>query len=162
MKKREIWRPHFKFGGYEASNLGRVKSVYRNGKERILKLRENEKGYLKFEVRHNGKRVTYRAHRFIYECFSGEFLGKREINHKDLDKKNNSIGNLEICSRSENMRHAWMGRKRGVTKATKSRNWGAQINISGNVKYLGAFPTKDEAYAEYYDSYLRHYGVAPW
>ena len=60
------------------------------------------------------------------------------------------------------MRHAWMGRKRGVTKATKSKNWEAQINISGNVKHLGTFPTKDEAYAEYYDSYLRHYGVAPW
>lgn len=156
------WKEHFLYKGYFASENGDVKHIYKNGKEKILKQRENEKGYLTFELSHNKKRVKYRSHRFIFECFSGEKLGKKEINHKNKIKGDNSIQNLEVLSRGENVRHAYIGKKRGITKSTRTESWESQINISGKVIYLGTSKTKDEAYNKYYNKYKEHYGEAPW
>lgn len=98
----EIWR-EYRECGYKFSSLGRVKSP----KGILLKGMNNGKGYLMVDIRYSEKRKYLAIHSAIAELF----LGKRpshthQINHKDGDKRNNSIGNLEYVSPSENVRHS--------------------------------------------------------
>ena len=51
------------------------------------------------------------VHRFVYECINGNISGKLQINHIDSNKQNNCINNLELMTRSENVKHAHEARK---------------------------------------------------
>ena len=53
----------------------------------------------------------YYVHRFVYEIFNGPIPDKMQINHKDSNKQNNCIDNLELMTRSENAKHAHEARK---------------------------------------------------
>ena len=67
----------------------------------------NEKGYLSVELWCNYKRKVKKIHRLVAETFIKNPFFKKEINHKDGNKKNNCVENLEWCTRSENMSHAY-------------------------------------------------------
>ena len=54
---------------------------------------------------------TVVVHRFVYECYNGNISDKMEINHKDSNRQNNCIDNLELVTRSENMKHAFAVKK---------------------------------------------------
>ena len=56
-------------------------------------------------------RKTFCVHRFVFECFHGIIPDKMEINHIDSNKQNNCINNLELMTRSENVKHAHKARK---------------------------------------------------
>jgi hypothetical protein len=86
--------------GYFVSNTGRIKKA--SGKE--MSTPANAKGYLVFRCTLDGMRVDRLLHRVVAEHFIGPIDGM-EINHKDFDKKNNDIKNLEIVTRAENMAH---------------------------------------------------------
>lgn len=60
----------------------------------------------------------------IYETFVEKVPCDKELNHKDLDKSNNSINNLEVVTRSENIRHWQMMRPKKLDKLKKLRNLG--------------------------------------
>ena len=66
----------------------------------LVKLSIGEKG--------NKKEKTFLIHRVVAECYLERVDGKNEINHKDGDKRNNRVENLEWCTRSENMNHAYV------------------------------------------------------
>ena len=68
---------------------------------------DNGHGYLQVQIMRNGKRYTRYVHRLVAECFVANPNGFTEINHIDGDKKNNNAENLEWCSHSENLRHAY-------------------------------------------------------
>lgn len=117
-KIEEIWRDIKGFEGlYQISNLGRLKSVQRiilrgNGRpitinERIRKSKVQDVGYLKTSLCKDGIHSSHRIHRLIAEAFIENPAQKRTINHKDGDKLNNSIDNLEWATHSENNQHAW-------------------------------------------------------
>ena len=156
------WVKHFKHIDYYASSDGRIKRIYKNGKERILKYSVNHGGYLKLDIRTENIRYSYRAHRFIYEAFMKEDLRGLEINHKDLNKKNNNINNLEVISRSGNVLHANMGKKRGSTKDKRTGNYSSQIVIQGVHYHLGEHKTEELAHVAYFSAYIEWYGVQPW
>lgn len=71
------------------------------------RISDNGHGYLQVQIMREGKRYTRYVHRLVAECFLDNPLLLAEINHKDGDKSNNSADNLEWCSRSENMKHAY-------------------------------------------------------
>ena len=98
---KEEFRTVIEFDDYEISNLGTL----RNKHGRILKPTIT-KGYHRAFLRKNGKTYYRYYHRLVYQAFKGS-LNKLEINHKDLDKSNNNLSNLEAVTRSENMRHAY-------------------------------------------------------
>lgn len=91
---------------YEINNYGEVRNK-RNG--RILKQRVNDHGYKDLML--DGK--NERVHRLVADAFYDGDIDGMDINHIDGDKTNNFIGNLEICTRSENIRHAF---KHGLKK----------------------------------------------
>ena len=96
--KKEYWKPVVGYEGlYEVSNWGRVKSI-RFGKERILKPGTCGRGYLFVNLCKNGKVKLYYVHRLVAESFIPNPNNYPIINHKDENKTNNSVGNLEWCS----------------------------------------------------------------
>lgn len=62
------------------------------------------KGYLNFRCTIEGKRINKLLHRVVAEYHIGTIDGL-EINHKDFDKENNAVDNLEIVNRAENAAH---------------------------------------------------------
>lgn len=103
--EKEIWKDIEGYNGlYEVSSLGRIKSLNYNktGKERILKGRDNGRGYLFVSLYKDGKSKQYLIHRLVGEAFCENPHGYREINHKDECKSNNMAENLEWCSHSYN------------------------------------------------------------
>ncbi len=108
---KEIWKklPNYE-DFYQVSNLGR----YRNTSKRkggysrvtILKPKEMKDGYLMFRATKDGKQKLINAHRVIAELFIKNPRKCKEVNHKDSDRKNNVVSNLEWVTPKENIRHA--------------------------------------------------------
>jgi hypothetical protein len=101
----EVWKDIDGFDGmYQVSNLGRVYST-RTGK--ILKQIPRRHGYLsvwlygteKIENGRNGK--AYSVHRLVAEAFIDNPNGKPIVHHRDLNRKNNNVSNLQWVTEAE-------------------------------------------------------------
>ena len=96
----EIWKDIKSYEGlYQVSNYGNVK------RKKILK-GDIAKGYLRITLSKSNKQERYLVHRLVAYTFIDYIEGKYYINHKDGNKLNNHINNLEWCSISENEKHA--------------------------------------------------------
>ena len=101
--QEEIWKDIEGYDGkYQVSNLSRIKSFARDKKGIILNGSNNNNGYLTLKLDHK----DYRVHRLIAMHFIPNPDNKPEINHKDGNKHNNLIENLEWVTREENLKHA--------------------------------------------------------
>lgn len=93
------------FGDYLVSSLGRVKSIKRST-ERILSV-STTTGYGQVNLCSEG----YRTFEFVHDLVAGAFLGSKPtgliVNHKDGNKLNNCVDNLEYVSYSCNNLHAY-------------------------------------------------------
>jgi len=103
---------------YEISNLGRLRSFPkttadgRKLKATIIKPTVINSGYLQFKLHNNKFRFNINAHKLVAITFGLIFwnehsLSEFQINHKDGNKHNNSVSNLEPCTPSENLKHAY-------------------------------------------------------
>jgi hypothetical protein len=103
----EIWKVIPRSSGrYFVSNLGNVKSLTYK-KERLLKPRVTKFGYLSVSVRINGFLKPRTIHRLVAQAFIDSDCDSRPfVNHKDGNKQNNHINNLEWVSHAENIKHA--------------------------------------------------------
>lgn len=112
----QTWKsiPNFE-GEYEVSNDGKIKSLKRKVKcrnglrsvnERILKPKISHGGYLNVQLKNKGK--FYSIHTLVLISFFGNKPDPSFVcNHKDGNKLNNNIENLEWVTRSENQLHAF-------------------------------------------------------
>ena len=112
----EEWRdiPGYE-GLYQVSNLGEVKSLPKeyivgNGAKRnhggmVLKPGKNDHGYLAVALCKEGTRRNFRIHKLVARIFLGESI--LEVNHINGIKTDNYLENLEYCTRSENIKHAF-------------------------------------------------------
>lgn len=92
-------------GLYMVSNLGSVRSLHnRNTKDLILKYGVSGSGYAIVTLCKGENRYTRTIHRLVAEAFLGE--SKLVVNHKDGNKLNNRLDNLEYVTRSQNILHA--------------------------------------------------------
>ena len=98
----EVWKDIDEYEGlYQVSNLGRVKSIgYK--KERILKPGRDKDGYLFVSLCKNHKIKYCRIHRLVALTFIPNPNNLPEVNHKDEDKTNNRVKNLEWCDHKYN------------------------------------------------------------
>lgn len=101
---QEVWRPVVENSRYEVSNWGKI----RNAKTwRQMNPFPNAQGYIRVALVYEDHRtITYAIHRLICHAFYGE-LGDLQVNHIDGNKQNNRLDNLELCTASENMKHAF-------------------------------------------------------
>ena len=90
-------------GLYEVNSNGVVRNSA-NHHQIAVKIKS---GYCQVGLFKKGKQTWTLLHRIVAIAFLPEVEGKPEINHKDGDKQNNGVENLEWCSRDENLRHAF-------------------------------------------------------
>lgn len=100
---KEIWKPIPNHESYLCSNYGRIKNTKSN---KILNGYVDNCGYVRFDLFENGKRFPLCGHRAVALTFIPSIEGKPFVNHKDGDKTNNFIENLEWCNCYENIHHA--------------------------------------------------------
>lgn len=145
MTEKEEWKeiPGYQ-GLYEISNLGRVKSLertivyppskfYPNGRTRVLKEKfltpcVDGKGYQFVQLFINGKFRSKKVHRLVAEAFIPNINNFEQVNHKDENKKNNSVDNLEWCTLIYNVNYG-TGKYR---KTLKRRIPVMQYDLDGN------------------------------
>ena len=129
---KEIWKEVTDYNVlYQVSNMGYVR---RNGK--ILKSSPNHKGYLMVNLYLNGKRKNHKVHRLVATAFISNPENKPTVNHKDGNKQNNVIANVEWATYSENNLHAYRVLGRNPAYPMKGR-FGEDnpISIPFHIKY---------------------------
>lgn len=106
---------------YAISNWGRVKSLNykRTGKERLLRTVKDRKGYLRVVICKDGKRKCLQVHRLVAMAFLPNPDNLPEVNHKNEDKTDNRVENLEFCTHKYNIN--WGTRNEKVSKALTGR-----------------------------------------
>ncbi len=149
----EIWKPVVGFEGlYEVSNTGKIKSLKRqritkgNGitisNERMLKPKINKFGYSTVCLFKNAKRKYCMVHRIVAMAFIPNQYNKSEVNHKDGNKINNHVSNLEWNTSTENKRHAYETGLNGG-EHIPNRKRVSQYDISD--QFIATFPSIAEA-----------------
>ena len=127
--ENEIWRdiPGYE-GYYQASNLGRVRSLdrfiyhknghYQKSVGKILICVPNKIGYCQvFLCKNNEKKKHFYVHRLVWTTFYGEIPDDMEVNHKDENKQNNSLDNLNLLSHKDN--NNWGNKPKKMSDAQK-------------------------------------------
>lgn len=150
----ELWKDIKDFEGlYQISNLGNIKSLpkkhnLKNGhsyiqKEQILKP-FNNKGYLQIALVKNGKHYKRQVHNLVATAFIENPNNYIEINHKDENKLNNCVDNLEWCSHIYNSNYG--NRNKKISKALEKKinqydldgnfikTWNSQLEIQKELK----------------------------
>ena len=98
------WRKLVDYPNYSVSNYGEVRN---DTTGKILKRGEDCDGYFQHTLCANGARYTRKVHRLVALAFIPNTENKPMINHKDGNKQNNYVGNLEWCTNQENQDHYW-------------------------------------------------------
>lgn len=155
------WYPVKGYEGlYEITKCGKVRSLpkkrvgvqirYYKGKN--LSIVKIGLGYLSVTLFKDGVKKKWLLHRIVAVTFLDKIEGKDYVNHKDKDKYNNHVDNLEWVSSIENNCHMQIDKKTssnfpGVYLYIDRKKYRSQINHNGKRIYLGIFETEDEAYA---------------
>lgn len=123
----EVWRAVSGFEGlYEVAPCGAI----RNARTlRWLSPSTKDDGYLSVKLFRNGKGCQKTVHRIVAEAFIPNPNNKPQVNHKDRNKGNNDVSNLEWVTREENKSHAI---RNGANKTRISK-------LKMNKKYHGNF-----------------------
>ena len=135
---------------YSISNIGRVRNDFTN---KIYNLHPNSRGYIIVSIKKNGIKKSYQVHRLVATAFIQNPQNKLQVNHKNKNKKDNNIGNLEWCTPSENIIHSFIGRDKIIRKSNVIRihkfgdnpNAKKIINIKTGVIYGSASEVADVA-----------------
>ena len=136
----EIWKDIQGYEGlYQVSNYGRVRSLERvimrlNGKPQHIKKKIlmhviDKYGYSIVHLRKNGKGKMKKLHRLVAETFIPNPQHLPQVNHKDENKTNNNVDNLEWCTPSYNINYGT--RKKRVARKESKRVF--QYTLDGDL-----------------------------
>ena len=102
---KEDWKEVVGFANYECNSSGQVRSKKTS---KILKPSTHKKGYLQVVLYVNSKKsYTRKIHRLVALTFIDNPYDLPEVNHKDENKTNNCVDNLEWCTGSYNMEYSF-------------------------------------------------------
>lgn len=137
-KTVEEWRPVVGYEGlYEVSDWGRVK----NQKNGFMKNHLNG-GYNRVHLSKNNIQKFYYVHRLVAKAFIPNVNNHDFINHKDEDKTNNNVDNLEWCTREYNNNYGTRNKK--VAKANSKHVY--QYSLDGEL--IAIWPSVKEVAKE--------------
>ena len=114
----EVWKSCVGLEGlYEVSNFGNVRSVERmvphycgglkKSPSKLLKPGKGKNGYLTLSLCVDGEKSNHAVHRLVALAFIANPNHKVQVNHKDGNKHNNNVENLEWVTVSENAKHGY-------------------------------------------------------
>ncbi len=146
------WIPINNFENYDISEKGIIRIVYKNKKVIYLKPWVNTKipkDYLRVSLHKNHKQYKFLLHRLLALHFIPNIENKPQVNHKDGNRQNNCLNNLEWVTNSENQIHSFH-----ITKTWKHNNpmngkLGKEHNCS--LPFIMEFPNGDRK--KYYGEY---------
>lgn len=122
---KEIWKDVCGWEGvYQISSHGRLKSFKQIKEGKILSNTNKTGSYLSVVLRSGRNTESTKMHRLVAENFIPNPENKPHVNHRDCNKQNNHINNLELVTPSENARHA--------TKHTDIVN--GMVNYNQNIR----------------------------
>lgn len=140
---QEIWKPVEGYEGrYEISSFGRLRAYAQDRKDGKIRLGNlNARGYLT-TVLYDGKgnKETWLMHRLVARAFIDNPMGLPQVNHKDENKTNNRVENLEWCTNDYNSRYG--------TKCERVR----QANMCCKTTSVGVFSIDEDGNFTFYDS----------
>lgn len=157
---KEIWKDIEGYEGlYQVSNMGRVKSLmFRNNicsipRERIMSFTIRS-GYRVIVLRKNRRRKSQQVHRLVAKAFIPNPNNLPIVNHKDFNKQNNNVQNLEWCTQKENVKWSIKNMKKRKSKIYSNtgykyihhRKMGKgtfQVTVDG--KYIGDYEKLEDA-----------------
>lgn len=143
----EIWKPMAGFEDkYEISSLGNIRTIPRiipthnNGyveiKQEMKKFNKHYKGCFLVNVKIKGKTKKLYVHRLVAQTFIPNPNGYKYVNHKDENKENNSVDNLEWCTAKYNNTYGTrLDRIKNTRKKNKIPPWNSIKIIIGDVEY---------------------------
>ena len=138
---------------YQISNYGRVKSYYRKPPI-IMKLSSrNSVGYIQVSLSLDGERRTHLVHRLVLSHFNREPEVGEETNHKDGNKENNFIDNLEWTDRKSNVNHSL---QKGLSSNIGETHSKAKLSKSDVEEIKNLYPTGDYTQKELGDKFGVH------
>lgn len=161
----EIWKDIKGYIGlYQVSNYGRIKSLDRivkysncrsvNYKSKIRKSSNSEYRLIALSKFGNVKMI--KISRLVALHFLPIIKGKNIVNHKDGNKYNDNVFNLEWCNHSENSLHAYKNnlkksknKCRGVSFDKGRGKWMATLYRNNKSIFIGRYNTEDEAIKNY-------------
>lgn len=112
----EIWKDISGYNGkYQVSNTGRVRSFAKGKNNPQILKPYNTRGYCTVGLCDKNKRTTALVHRLVAMAFIPNPNNLKEVNHKDEDKQNNHVENLEWCSREYNMSYGTARLRQGIS-----------------------------------------------
>lgn len=130
-------------GYYQISNLGRVKSLGKgnsnNSKEKILILGKDGGGYAKTTLYKDGKQKIFKVHRLVAKAFIPNPNNLPCVNHRDENKNNNCVDNLEWCTIEYNNNYG----TRKARIAEKESKQVIQLSLDGKTE-IAKFPSTNE------------------
>lgn len=124
MIDKEVWKEIPNYNEYQVSNYGRIKN---KNTEKILKSYKRKDGYLKIELNKEKNNKTFYIHRLVAEAFIPNPNNLIFVNHKDENKSNNCVSNLEWCTRAYNNNYGTRGKRIGNSLNMKVN----QYDLSG-------------------------------
>lgn len=106
-EKEEIWKTIEGYPNYQISNLGNVKSLNynRTRKEKLLRFSKDKYGYLRVTISKEGVKKYIQVHRLVCEAFLQNPFNLPQVNHRNEDKTDNRIENLEYCDAKYNINY---------------------------------------------------------
>jgi len=153
----DIWKPIPQYEGiYKVSNTGKVKSLKRKGckSDRILKLGVSKIGYYVVVLCKDKIHKSFNVHQLVAMAFLNHKPDKFKavINHKNFNKLDNHVRNIEIVSNRENCNKKHFkntSKYVGVSWYNITCRWRSGINYNGKNKHLGYFINEYEAHLAY-------------
>ena len=162
----EEWRPVVGYEGlYEVSNTGQIRSFdryvkYSNGrihlhKGKVLSPIKDKDGYLQVNLCYNGKIHQIKVHRIVAQAFIPNPNNLPQVNHKDEDKTNNSVDNLEWCTVKYNNNYG-SRKDKAIDTAIKNGYWtGLRSGLSKKEYYQKYYQDNKDKLREYYRQYYQ-------
>ena len=136
----EIWKDIDGYEGtYQISNKGRVKSLCK-GSERILKPKIDRYGYMFVCLCHDNVMKYFKLHRLVAQAFIPNLDNKPQVNHKDENKLNNCVENLEWIRHIDNCNYGTRNERlsRKILQYSKSgefiREWQSATEVDRLLK----------------------------
>lgn len=155
--KVEEFRPIKNYEGhYEVSDLGRIKSLNYNHTKipKILSQSQNLCNYKTISFSLRNVKKTHSVHQIVSESFLNHIKCGFTfvVNHKDFDRQNNKLSNLEIVTHRENANRKHLkstSKYVGVGWHKRIKKWQSRIVVKRKIIHLGYFIDEHEAHLAY-------------
>lgn len=124
----EEWKPVSDYPGYEVSTNGKVRNVAGGQGARaghVLKPGVNKRGYSVVTLRKDGLTTSKYVHDLVADAFIGARKKGFTVNHKDRNRQNNSLKNLERIKGSDNFGHGRVSKEniRVIKRMKRDKKW---------------------------------------